>query len=85
MWTSVEKESRNLPCRINQSGSDPFPRKMESMSVRNRSIDHEKNISQEKLAELANINMRSISMLENGLTNVKFLTLYKIAEALEVE
>lgn len=44
-----------------------------------------KNISQEKLAELANINMRSISMLENGLTNVKFLTLYKIAEALEVE
>lgn len=44
-----------------------------------------KNISQEKLAELANINMRSISMLENGLTNVKFLTLYKIAEALEIE
>ncbi len=44
-----------------------------------------KNLSQEQLAESAGINMRSISMIENGLTNMKFLTLYKIAEALSVE
>ncbi len=44
-----------------------------------------KNLSQEQLAESAGINMRSISMIENGLTNMKFLTLYKIAEALGVE
>lgn len=44
-----------------------------------------KNLSQEELAAIANINMRSVSMLENGLTNVKFLTLYRIAQALEIE
>lgn len=44
-----------------------------------------KNLSQEQLAESAGINMRSISMIENGLTNMKFLTLYKIAEALGIE
>lgn len=44
-----------------------------------------KNLSQEELAALANINMRSVSMLENGSTNVKFLTLYSIAKALELE
>lgn len=31
-----------------------------------------RNLSQEKLAEMANVNMRSISMIENGTTNAKF-------------
>lgn len=44
-----------------------------------------RNLSQEKLAELAGVNMRSISMIENGSTNVKFLTLYKIANAFNIE
>lgn len=44
-----------------------------------------KNLSQEELAELANLNMRSISMIERGVTDVKFTTLTKIAEALQVE
>ncbi len=44
-----------------------------------------KNLSQEELAELANLNMRSISMIERGVTDVKFTTLTKIAEALRVE
>ena len=44
-----------------------------------------KNLSQEELAGMANLNMRSISMIENGLSNVKFLTLYKIALALNVD
>ena len=44
-----------------------------------------KTLSQEQLAEMADVNMRSISMIENGLSNVKFLTLYKIANALNIE
>lgn len=42
-------------------------------------------LSQEKLAEMAGVNMRSISMIENGTTNAKFLTLYRIAQALHIE
>ena len=44
-----------------------------------------RHFSQEKLAELANINMRSVSTIECGATDVKFSTLYKIANALEIE
>lgn len=44
-----------------------------------------KHLSQEKLAELANLNMRSISTIECGTTDVKFTTLNKIANALGVE
>ena len=44
-----------------------------------------KNLSQEKLAEFANINMRSISTIECGVTDIKFTTLNKIAEALDIE
>lgn len=41
-----------------------------------------KRLSQEKLAELANLNQRSISLIEGGRSDVKFLTLTKIANAL---
>lgn len=44
-----------------------------------------KDLSQEELAELANINMRSVSTIECGITDIKFTTLTKIAEALGVE
>mgnify|MGYP002623662363 CR=1 FL=1 len=44
-----------------------------------------KKLSQEELAEMANINMRSISTIECGLTDIKFTTLTKIAEALNIE
>lgn len=44
-----------------------------------------KNLSQEELAEIANLNMRSISTIEHGVTDVKFTTLTKLAEALGVE
>ena len=44
-----------------------------------------KNLSQEELAEIANLNMRSISTIERGGTDVKFTTLTKLAEALGVE
>jgi transcriptional regulator with XRE-family HTH domain len=41
-----------------------------------------KRLSQEELADLANINPRSVSLIENGMSDVKFLTLTKIANAL---
>lgn len=44
-----------------------------------------KNLSQEELAEIANLNMRSISTIERRVTDVKFTTLTKLAEALGVE
>ncbi|MBQ8168254.1 helix-turn-helix transcriptional regulator [bacterium] len=50
-----------------------------------RYIRLKKNISQEELAFRASLNMNSISTLERGLNNVKIKTLYKIAEALEVD
>ena len=44
-----------------------------------------KDLSQEELAERANINMRSVSTIECGITDIKFSTLTKIAEALGIE
>ena len=40
------------------------------------------NLSQEALADLADLSMTSISLLETGTSNIKFLSLYKIAKAL---
>ncbi len=44
-----------------------------------------RKMSQEELAEFANMNFRSISYIECGKHDVKFLTLEKIAKALDVE
>ena len=44
-----------------------------------------RHLSQEKLAELANMNMRTISTIECGTTDIKFTTLNKIAVALDVK
>lgn len=41
--------------------------------------------SQEKLAEVAGLSMRSISLLECGLNNVRFITIFKIANAFEIK
>ena len=41
-------------------------------------------ITQEELAFRAEINMNSVSTLEQGINNIKIKTLYKIAEALNV-
>lgn len=43
-----------------------------------------RHLSQEKLAELANMNMRT-STIECGTTDIRFTTLSKIATALDVE
>lgn len=43
-----------------------------------------KGLSQEELAEFANVNMRSISTIECGVTDIKFSTLYKISQTLDI-
>lgn len=43
------------------------------------------NLSQEELAFRAELNLNSISTLERGINNIKIKTLYKIAEALNVD
>lgn len=42
-------------------------------------------VSQEELAFKSGLNMNSISTLERGINNVKIKTLYKIAQALNVD
>lgn len=44
-----------------------------------------RKLSQEKLAEKACLNPRSISVLECGLNNTKLLTLISVAKALNLE
>lgn len=43
-----------------------------------------KNLSQEDLAELVGLSPTSISSIETGISNLKFLSLYKIAKALDL-
>lgn len=49
-----------------------------------RYIRMKQNLSQEELAYRSELNINSISTLERGLNNIKIKTLYKIAEALNV-
>lgn len=49
-----------------------------------RYIRLKQGISQEELAFKASLNMNSISTLERGMNNIKIKTLYKIANALNV-
>lgn len=42
-----------------------------------------RGISQEKLAELANISIRTISDIERGITDIRYTNLLQIAEAFQ--
>lgn len=42
------------------------------------------NVSQEKLAEMANLSIRTISDIERGLTDIRYTNLLQIAEAFEM-
>ena len=52
-------------------------------NVRNRRL--ELNLSQERLAELADLHPNYISLIERSKCNLSVVTLYKLAKALEVE
>ncbi len=45
----------------------------------------EEDISQEKLAEATSLSVQAISAIENGLSNIKFKNLYKIARELNLD
>jgi transcriptional regulator with XRE-family HTH domain len=49
-----------------------------------RQIRKDKGVSQEKLAELAELDRTYISDIENGKRNVSIETVYKIAKALDI-
>ena len=58
---------------------------LEKLGLRIRVNRVAKRWSQEDLAEHANINMRSVSLIENGISDVKYTTLCKIAKALGIK
>lgn len=43
-----------------------------------------RDISQEKLAEMANVSIRTISDIERGITDIRYTNLLQIAEALNM-
>lgn len=43
-----------------------------------------REISQEKLAELANVSIRTISDIERGLTDIRYTNLLQIAKAFKI-
>lgn len=49
-----------------------------------RQIRKDKGVSQEKLAELAELDRTYISDIENGKRNVSIETIFKIADALKI-
>ena len=43
-----------------------------------------RDISQEKLAEMANVSIRTISDIERGITDIRYTNLLQISEALNM-
>ena len=55
------------------------------MGIRIRVVRLDKKISQEKLAEFADVNRNTIGSIERGEISPTIETLYKIAAALDIE
>lgn len=49
-----------------------------------RQLRKNKNLSQEKLAQIAELDRTYISGIERGLRNISLLNIFKLAEALDV-
>ena len=49
-----------------------------------RKLRKEQNLSQEKLAELADLHRTYIGMIERGEKNITLLNIYKISQALNI-
>lgn len=58
--------------------------KLQALGDKLRIFRQQKNLSQEKLAELASLDRTFISGLERGLRNPSFLILEKIIHVLEI-
>lgn len=50
-----------------------------------KELRKEKNISQEKLAEYANLDRSYISLIERGINSASVITVFKISSALGIE
>ncbi len=58
---------------------------IEKFGLRLRELRERKKLSQLDLEVRSGINRTEISRIENGLKNIEFFTIIKLAEALEVE
>ena len=58
---------------------------LKSLGKRIRKIREAKNLTQLHIEVESGVNRTDISKIENGLKNIEFLTILKIAEALGVE
>jgi transcriptional regulator with XRE-family HTH domain len=57
----------------------------EAMAVNLRRIRHEKNLTQEDLAEQAGLSMRYVGAIERGKVSASVTVLGRIADALDVD
>ncbi|MCV9966930.1 helix-turn-helix transcriptional regulator [Pararhizobium sp. BT-229] len=57
----------------------------EAMAINLRRIRHEKNLTQEELAALADISMRYVGAIERGKVSASVTVLGRIADALSVD
>lgn len=58
---------------------------IQSIGLQIRKLREEKNLSQQNLADLCNVPKSTIARIERAEVNVKFITLVKIANALEMD
>jgi HTH-type transcriptional regulator, competence development regulator len=66
-------------------GSNRYDIEIENFGKRLREIRTKQKLSQLDLEIKSGINRTEISKIENGLKNIEFFTIVKLAEALEVE
>jgi transcriptional regulator with XRE-family HTH domain len=65
-------------------GEKRYKAELKALGKRIRQIRKEKNLIQLDLEVKSGISRTDISKIENGLKNVEFLTIIKIAEALDI-
>ncbi len=66
-------------------GERRYKSELKALGKRIRQIRKDKNLIQLDVEVKSGISRTDISKIENGLKNVEFITIIKIAEALEIE
>jgi DNA-binding XRE family transcriptional regulator len=87
-WRKAVKNATHRPWTENARADTLLPvkdRKLVLLDGQIRRLREEKNISQEKLAELAGIDRSYFGGIERGERNVAAINIIKIADALGVE
>lgn len=73
-----------MPKNNAQSYSAQEQAVMEKLGIKVRQLREDSKLSQEKLAELANIHRTYISSIERGQQNISLTILIRLAESLDV-